>query len=376
MIRRPFWIEELNNAWRNRHLIWLSGVRRSGKTTLAKMLPNANYMNCDLPSVVRQLEDPEYFYQNQPSGSIIIFDEIHRLNEPDMVLKIGADEYNSLKILATGSSTLSATKKFRDSLTGRKTQLFFPPVLWDECLTEFHIVDLDRRLLFGGLPEFLLSKDKSLQLFSEWIDSYYARDIQELFNVRNRTGFLKLLHVLFMQSGGILEITSLAKECGLSRPTIMTHVEALTIAHAINIVMPYYGSGKKEIVKRPKVYAFDTGFVTFVKGWNEIRETDRGLLWEHLVLDMLKVKFGDVYYWRNKDKYEIDFVTKGQGKLVNTFECKINPEKFSPKAMHRFREYYPEGENYCISPHIKTPYKLRFGKLEVIFTSSVLNFSK
>lgn len=375
MIIRPFWIKELNNAWKKRPLIWLSGVRRSGKTTLSKMLPDAVYMNCDLPSVARQLEDPEYFYQNQASGSIIIFDEIHKLDEPDKILKIGTDEYSSLKILATGSSTLSATKKFRDSLTGRKTQLFFPPVLWDECLNEFHIVDLDHRLLFGGLPEFLLSENKNLSLFSEWIDSYYARDIQELFNVRNRTGFLKLMHILFMHSGGILEITSLAKESGLSRPTVMTHLEALTIAHAINIVIPFFGGGKKEIVKRPKVYAFDTGFVTFVKGWNDIRETDRGLLWEHLVLDMLKVKFTEVYYWLDKEKYEIDFLTKGQGKSVNTFECKINPKKFSPKALLRFRDYYPEGENYCISPHINTPYKLRFGKLEVEFISSVKSIS-
>ena len=375
MIRRPFWIKKIVDAWKTRPLIWLSGVRRSGKTTLTQMLPDAKYMNCDLPSVNRQLEDPEYFYQNQSGGTILIFDEIHRLNNPSLVLKVGTDEFKHLKILATGSSTLAATKKFRDTLTGRKTQIFLPPVLWNECREEFKTTNLDKRLLHGGLPEFLLSGHKQLSHYSEWIDSYYARDIQELYNIRNRSGFLKLFNILFMQSGGVLDVTSLSKESGLSRPTVMSHIEALTVAHAINPVLPFFGGGKKEIVKRPKVYAFDTGFVAYVKGWNELRETDRGLLWEHLVHDMLKVRFGQVFYWTNKNKNEIDFVIKGGGNAIHTFECKINPGKFSSKSLAKFREYYPEGKNFCLSPFVQKPYKLRYKNLEVEFISSSGNLN-
>ena len=223
----------------------------------------------------------------------------------------------------------------------------------------------------GGLPEFLLSESKQGELFSEWIDSYYARDIQELFNVRNRTGFLKLMHLLFYQSGGILEISTLANESGLSRPTVMAHIEGLTIAHAIYPVQPYFGGGKKEIVKRPKVYAFDTGFVTHIKGWNELRETDLGLLWEHLVLDMLRVTYGKVFYWLDKDRNEIDFIVKEQGEVVHSIECKINPDKYSVKATKKFRVYYPYGRNICFSPHIKSPYKLNFGGIEVEFHSLI-----
>jgi uncharacterized protein len=370
MIIRPFWLEQLKNAWEKRPLVWLSGVRRSGKTTLCKMIPDAVYLNCDLPSVARQLENPEFFYRNLREDSTVIFDEIHRIDNPSLVLKIGTDEFSQLRILATGSSTLAATTKFRDTLTGRKAQLFLPPALWNECLDDFGIPDIDRRFLNGGLPEFLLSDKKRDDLFSEWIDSYYARDIQELFNVRNRTGFLKLMQLLLRQSGGILEITSLAKESGLSRPTVMSHLEALTVTHAFSSVQPFFGGGKKEIVKRPKVYAFDTGFVTYVKGWKDIRDSDRGLLWEHLVLDMLRVNFGNVFYWTDKEKNEVDFIIKGPGKEIHTVECKINPEKYSPKAVQKFRDYYPEGQNYCFSPHIKIPYKLKVGELEVQFLST------
>jgi len=369
MIHRPYWLSLITNAWKERPLVWLSGVRRSGKTTLCKMVPDATYLNCDLPSVARQLEDPEFFYSNLQENSVVIFDEIHRINNPSQVLKIGTDEFPHLKILATGSSTLSATNKFRDSLTGRKIQLFLPPVLWSECRNDFNILNFDERLIKGGLPGYLLSDDKKGDLYAEWIESYYARDIQELFNVRNRTGFLKLLNLLFMQSGGLLEITSLARESGLSRPTVMSHLDALTVAHAISIVQPFFGGGKKEIVRRPKVYGFDTGFVTHIKGWNEIRESDRGLLWEHLVLDMLRVKYGKVYYWSDKEKSEIDFIIKGEGNVIHAIECKVNPDKFSGKAIRKFRSYYPEGSNFCFSPQVRNPYKIRSKEIEVMILS-------
>jgi len=367
MIYREFWINKLLNAWESRSLIWLSGVRRSGKTSLAKMLPEAIYFNCDLPSVVKMLDDPEYFYQNQPQEAILIFDEIHRLKDPSMVLKIGVGEYPHLKILATGSSTLAATKKFRDSLTGRKINIYLPPVIWSESVQLFGVTDFDKRLIRGGLPEFLLSESKNSTLYAEWIDSYYARDIQELFQVRNREGFLKLLKLLFIQSGGLLEITNLAKESALSRPTVMSHIESLSIAHAIYLVPPFFGGGRNEIVKRPKVYAFDTGFVTFMNGWNEIRESDRGILWEHLALDMLRGVFQDVFYWKDKDNSEIDFIIKGQLDEVHVFECKINPDKFSANPLVKFRKLYPRGKNYCFCPYLSNPFKLRVSGLEVEF---------
>jgi hypothetical protein len=198
MIERPLRIRRIRQAWEKRPIVWLSGVRRVGKTTLAKMFPKAIYQNCDLPSVVRGLIEPEPFYDSLDKGTIVIFDEIHRLEDPSRLLKIAADAYPHLKVLATGSSTLAAIKKFRDTLTGRKATIYLPPVLWSECIDQFNIKELDRRLLHGGLPEPLLSETKNESFFSEWMDSFYARDIQELFGIRNRTAFMKLLHLLLL----------------------------------------------------------------------------------------------------------------------------------------------------------------------------------
>lgn len=374
MIERHVWIDRITDAWQKRPIVWVSGVRRVGKTTLAKMLTDAVYMNCDLPSTCRALQDPELFLDSLKNGTTLVLDEVHRLDDPSRLLKICADAYPHLKVLATGSSTLAATKKFRDSLTGRTHTIYLPPVLWEECLGSFGIENLDHRLLHGGLPEALLAETKDSDFFSEWLDSFYARDIQELFGIRSRQGFLKLLDLLLRQSAGQLDYTRLAKLSDLSRPTVKAHVEAMRIAHAMYLLPPFHGGGRREIVRMPKCYAFDTAFVTFAKGWDNIREDDRGLLWEHLVLDTLRSQVDDrnLYYWRNKSQRELDFVIKRTRDTVDAIECKINPDNFDPGPMAVFRSLYPNGVNYVVSPSVKKPYRRHVGDLMINYCSAQL----
>jgi len=365
MIERPLWLERVQQAWTQRTVVWLSGVRRVGKTTIARMLPDAVYLNCDLPSSVRALADPELFLGTQAADTVLVFDEVHRLDDPSRLLKIAADEYPRLKVLATGSSTLAATRKFSDSLTGRKRSIQLCPVLWEECAEPFGVPDLDRRLLHGGLPELLLAARKDPAFLNEWIDSFYAREILELFGIRNRQGFLALFRLLLRQSGGQLDFSQLAKLSEMSRITVKSHIEAMQIAHVVQLLRPFHGGGKREIVSRPKCYAFDTGFVTFEKGWDTIRNDDRGLLWEHLVLDSLRFRHADddIYYWQDKSHREIDFVIRRGRDRVDVVECKINPDKLDATPVEAFRTVYPDGENYVVSPAVKRPTPLRRGTL-------------
>jgi predicted AAA+ superfamily ATPase len=358
MIARPFWLERIEQGWKRRPIVWLSGVRRAGKTTLARMISRAVYLNCDLPSVGRQLVEPEPFYDSLGKGSVVVLDEVHRLEDPSRVLKIAADEYPSLRVLATGSSTLAATRKFRDSLTGRKHTIYLTPVLWSECTADFEIRDLDRRLLNGGLPEPLLSSEKEPAFFAEWMDSFYARDIQELFGIRDRAGFMRLLQLLLRQSGGLVDYTNLAQLSSLSRPTVRAHIDALSIAHAVFLLPPFHGGGRREIVRRPKCYAFDTGFVSFARGWDSIREEDRGLLWEHVVLDYLRTAIdpGRLYFWRDKSDREVDFVIRRPAETVDAVECKISPDHLDTASLQAFRAVYPKGRNLVVSPLVKAPY--------------------
>jgi uncharacterized protein len=191
------------------------------------------------------------------------------------------------------------------------------------------------------------------------MDSYYARDVQELFGIRDRAGFMKLLQLLMRQSGGLLDYTSLAQLSGLSRPTVKSHVDALGVAHALFLLPPFHGGGRREIVRRPKCYAFDTGFVTFARGWDSIREEDRGILWEHLVLDWLRsgIDPGRIYFWRDKSDREVDFVIRKSGESVDAVECKINPDRLDVASLRAFRTIYPKGANYVVSPLIREPYQ-------------------
>ena len=95
------------------------------------------------------VRDPQVFYRSC-TKPVVVFDEVHQLRDPARVLKIGADGFPKLKILATGSSTLAASKKFRDTLTGRKRLVHLTPVNWDE-MPAFGAT-LPRRLFLGGLP--------------------------------------------------------------------------------------------------------------------------------------------------------------------------------------------------------------------------------
>lgn len=97
MIRRELWLNRVESSWKDRSIVWLSGVRRVGKTTLAGQIDGIDYFNCDLPSVRRTLSDPEFFLESC-SDSAIVLDEIHRIEDPSNLLKIAADEYPKIQI--------------------------------------------------------------------------------------------------------------------------------------------------------------------------------------------------------------------------------------------------------------------------------------
>jgi len=362
-------LRRIDRAWQRAPVVWLSGVRRVGKTTLAKQIPDALFLNCDLPSTMRQLEDPERFLASVEE-SVVVFDEIHRLEDPSRLLKIAADEFDNLRILATGSSTLAATLKFKDSLTGRKRPVHLLPALHGE-LASFGVRSLEKRLLHGGLPEPLLADQKDHEFFSEWLDSYFSRDVQELFRVAKRREFLLLVQSLLRASGGLLEVTSLAKHCQLTRPTVTSYLEALQVTHLIALIRPFHGGGRQELLRQPKAYGFDTGFVTYARGWDSLRAEDCGDLWEHVVLETLIARHGldRVFFWRDKQKREVDFVIpEGRGRCV-AIECKWRADAFSPRGVAAFRKLHPEGANYVVTPEPGRPYLRRVADLDIVFCS-------
>jgi len=381
MIARPFWQKRIQNAWSEAPIVWLCGVRRAGKTTLARQLGEDRtlYMNCDLPEVEDRVRDPLLFFR-ACDKEVIVFDEIHQLRDPARLLKVGADEFPHLRILATGSSTLAASQKFRDTLAGRKRLVHVVPVLLEE-LTAFGNVTLTRRLLHGGLPPALLADVKKPSFYREWMDSFFARDIQRLFGFRDVNRFNTFFEYCLRQSGGQFEQTKAASAVGITRPTVESHLRALEITHAVTVLRPFHGGGQSEIVRQPKVYAFDTGFVSWARGWEPLRTDDCGFLWEHVVLEHLQAHFPDtpVHYWRDKQGREVDFVVVRSRDEVDVIECKWSSDAFDSTAVEAFRSHHPRGHNYLLCPLGSPGYTKRFGPHEVRicapteFTASTLN---
>jgi len=117
--------------------------------------------------------------------------------------------------------------------------------------------------------------------------------------------------------------------------------------------------------------------VAHVRGWEQIRETDRGPLWEHLVLDHLRTVQPErrLHYWRDKSGREVDFVVELRPGEVDTVEAKISPEAVSAKGLAAFRACYPEGRDFVVCPTVVAPYTLhRAGRQLTVCTLAHLPY--
>ena len=369
MVDREFWHNRIETAWKRRSVVWLSGVRRVGKTCLCQTLPNIEYFDCELPRVRRLMEDPQAFLESIGDGRIVL-DEVHRLPNPSELLKIAADHHPKVQIVATGSSTLGASTKFRDTIVGRKTELWLTSLITAD-LNDFNRVDIRHHLLHGGLPPFFLETELPEPEFQEWTDAYWAKDIQELFRLERRSSFQKFTELLMAQSGGVFEASRFARPCEVSRGTISNYLSVLEATFVVHVIRPFSSRRATEIVAAPKVYGFDTGFVCYYRGWSQLRQEDLGLLWEHFVLNeiMAQTQSREIHYWRNKRAQEVDFVLTRARNLPIAIECKWSASGFSPRALLAFRRQYPEGANFVVANDVDRAFTTNYNGIQVKFVN-------
>jgi hypothetical protein len=367
MVNRHFWIERIEQQWRRRSILWLRGVRRAGKTSLAQSLAAVEYFDCELPRVRRAMEDLEAFLQGL-RGKRVVLDEVHRLPNPSEFLKIAADHFPTVRILATGSSTLGASSRFRDTLAGRKTELWLTPMI-EADLLDFGDTDLPHRLLHGGLPPFFLSPEPPERDFQEWMDAYWAKDIQELFRLERRASFQRFVELLLAQSGGIFEATRFAAPCEVSRTTITNYLAVLEATSVALVLRPFSSRRSNEIIAAPKVYGFDTGFVCTHRGWTSLRPDDLGHLWEHYVLNELTahLQTAGLRYWRDKQGHEVDLIWVPRGKSPVAIECKWAARDFNPANLLVFARAYPKATLLVTTPDARPAFTRSYSGIEVQF---------
>ena len=356
MFDREHWAGRIEAAWERRSLVWLVGVRRVGKTVLCRSLDRIEYFDCELPSVRRVLDDPESFLRSV-RGKRIVLDEVHRLSDPSELLKIAADHFPDVKVVATGSSTLQATAKFRDTLAGRKEEVWLTPMI--ELDRRSAGGSLPDRLARGGLPAFFLGEAGESEM-QEWLDAYWAKDVQELFRLERRASFVRFVELAVARSGGIFEATAFAELTEVSRPTVANYLEALEVTKVAHVIRPFSTRRSTEIVRAPKVYAFDTGFVRAFSGWSDLRPEDLRLLWEHYVLNEMHahVRSDEIRYWRSTKHQEIDFVKVRRDGQPVAIECKwrVDGREDLP-GLKAFRRVYPEGDTFVVASNVDRPFE-------------------
>ena len=371
MKNRPFWKNAVEELFKEKSIIWLTGVRRAGKTFLCKSFDGIDYFDCELPRVRRIMEDPESFLESL-RGRRVALDEIHRLSNPSEILKIAADHYPDIQIIATGSSTLSASVKFKDTLTDRKRELWLTPMIVSDT-ESFGNTDLKHRFLYGGLPPFFTHARYPERNYQDWIDAFWAKDIQELFRLERRHSFQKFFELIMAQSGGIFEANSFTSSCEASRTTISNYLKVLEATFTAHIIRPFSSRRQNEIISAPKVYGFDTGFVCYHRGWYELRNEDLGYLWEHFVLNEIFAhrQTRDIGYWRDKQGHEIDFVINKRGRPLLAIECKWRDKEFDPANTKVFLRHYDKAQVYVVSHNLSHPYSRRYGD----FTFKFINLA-
>jgi len=377
IIEHPYWKNLIETAWQQKSIVWLMGVRRVGKTSLCQSIANIQYFDCESPRVRKLCADPEGFLDGQ-KGNRIVLDEIHMLEQPSTILKLAADHYPTIKILATGSSTLGASAKFSDTLTGRKREVWLTPILLSE-MQNFGNENIQHRFLYGGFPTFFLQDELPEVDFREWIDAYWAKNIQEFFTVSKRAAFQKFVELLLTNSGGMFEASKYTGPCEVSRPTIESYLNVLAETFVVHIIRPYSTYKTSEIVKAPKIYGMDTGFVNYAKARAELRAEDLGFMWEHCVLNEMQghLQKQPINYWRNKSNHEIDFVVHNRTKnSLTAIECKFNSDGDDRlasgigKNFEAFRELYPDGENLVVSHNIDTSFTRKYKDLKITFVNT------
>ena len=340
-------IKNINNTFK---VLLVTGPRQTGKTTLLKNLKpeNMGYVTLDDTVLRKQAqEDPMLFLEEHPAPLFI--DEVQYAPNLFSYIKIKADNSDKRGMYwLTGSQQFNLMKNASESLAGRvgivnlntftyseieenvNKELFNP----DELKKAF-IIDINHlfKIIFkGGMPEFYSnpSIDRNLY-FQSYIDTYIEKDVRELIKVGKLEQFKKFMVSIASRVGEQLNYTDLAKDSGVSVPTVTAWLSVLVASGLVYLLQPYMSSELKRITHIPKIYFMDTGLAAYLAGWSDARElqlsSSSGHYLENFVISEIIKSYNakgikpNISYYRDKEKHEIDLVIYKNNKLY-PFEIK------------------------------------------------------
>ena len=247
-------------------VIGVTGPRQSGKSTLTKaVFPDKKYITFD-DRTMRELalSNPSDFIAAFPDGAII--DEAQKVPEIFDALKMHIDssEFKPGKFILTGSSQFRLKQNMTDSMAGRVAFLKLLPFSVKELKDADTLPSNPYDIIFDGQYPPLHDPEKHFipeDWYESYIDTYLDLDVRDQINAENLSTFKKFIQVCAVHSGQLLSMDSIARDTGVSAPTVKKWLSILETSFIIHFLEPDTNNLGKSIVKTPKLYFIDSGLL-------------------------------------------------------------------------------------------------------------------
>lgn len=332
-------------------VLLVTGARQVGKTTFLRHLsePERTYVSLD-DSLLLDLakRDPALFLQRFRPPMLI--DEIQCAPELLPYIKMEVDRAQQPNLFwLTGSQQFHLMKGVSESLAGRVAivQLLgfsrrekigqgptvrpFLPIPAEVADRERSGGDLDLQELYnsiwrGSYPAIALNEDMDRDLFyGSYVQTYLQRDVRDLARVGDEMSFLRFLRIAAARTGQLVNLTDFARDADIAVNTAKNWLSIMQASGIIYLLEPYSNNLSKRLVKTPKLYFLDTGLCSYLTGWSSPQTLEAGamsgaILETWAISELLKSylhngKQPPFYYYRDKDKKEIDLLILQDGTL-------------------------------------------------------------
>lgn len=311
---------------------FLFGPRGTGKSTWVKQnFPGAAYFDLlKMSTYLKLQQDPTLFSKEVGAcsqGSWIIVDEIQKL--PFLLDEIHSLIENSdFKFVLSGSSARKLKRQEANLLAGRAITKHFFPLTFEELREDFQLIDA---LKFGTLPSLFKQEtgEEKIEFLMAYATNYLKEEIQQEAAVKNLSSFSRFLSVAALMNGQKVNLSNLARDSGVARPTVQGYFQIL-VETLIGSILPAWPIKiRVKEVDHPKFYFFDPGIVRALLNhlYDPLDSIEKGILLETYMLHELKAHLssrilgGEFYYWGTHSGIEVDFVWV-RGKRAIGFEIK------------------------------------------------------
>jgi hypothetical protein len=357
MIRRTLQSAIERSLFQGKAII-IYGARQVGKTTLlsalrAKYDSPSIYLNCDEPDIRRSLSGKTSTELIALVGQnrLVLIDEAQRVPNIGLTIKLLTDTAPGIQVVATGSSAFELSNRIVEPLTGRKREFRLYPFSLEELGQLYSPLEIGRlveRLMVTGLyPEVINAPDRSPETLRELSRSYLYKDILSLRQIRNPEALERLIQSLALQVGNEVSVNELAGQVGMDNKTVESYLRILEQSFILFRLGSYSRNLRNELKRSRKIYFVDTGIRNAViNNLNPLAlRADVGGLWENFVItERMKwnhnhERFPNGYFWRNRQRQEIDYIEEDGG-VLRGYEIKWREQRF--KIPSAFKVAYPD----------------------------------